>query len=228
MQDIRDAALGSLVREVFAGHARAGKLELNICVRGGIAHIAGTVARESDLFLVRNLAARIRGIDAVWDVLAIGNRRARVLDVGCGGKKQVRPSLGVDMRAWRGVDVVADLAKGLPFRNGSIDALFTVHCLEHIADLIAAMAEIHRILSPWGVAHIMVPLHGSTNAVADPTHIRFFNRQTFKYFCSRRPGIPLFRPVAVSATSDNILADLSPVKPGQSPAAARELALFFD
>jgi hypothetical protein len=74
----------------------------------------------------------------------------------------------------------------------------------------------------------MVPAAGSTNATADPTHVRFFNRQTFKYFCSWRPHIPLFTPVIVSQTQDNVLADLSPVKDGRKPASHETLALFFD
>ncbi len=228
VSELRDRELERICREVFAEHKELGRIRLALRVKGQIAHLSGIVPSARFRRLARDVAAGIRGISAVWDVLDTAQRRCTAIDIGCGEKKQCARSIGVDIRRWKGVDVVADISGGLPFGDSSIDYVFAVHCLEHIRDLLQAMGEIHRVLSPGGAAHIMVPAHGSTNAVADPTHVRFFNRQTFKYFCSFRPGVPLFRPIAVSVTQDNILADLSPVKRGEKPPSAGELALFFD
>jgi SAM-dependent methyltransferase len=228
-KDLRDKALAGAVRGLFNGHRRLRKLELEVKVRGGVCHISGTVPLRDDLWLVRRAAAGVWGIQAVWDMLGTGNgNNPRVLDIGCGDRKQSSRAIGLDITRGASVDVVADLAKGLPFKDGSMDYVFVVHCLEHVSDLLGAMAELHRVLASDGVAHIMVPFHASTNAIADPTHVRFFNRQTFKYFCAGKPRIPLFRPVMVSSAADNVYADLSPVKTGQKAASLRELSLYFD
>jgi hypothetical protein len=90
------------------------------------------------------------------------------------------------------------------------------------------MNEIHRVLRPGGVLHVLAPCSGCVNALADPTHVRLFNPQTFKYFCIGRPGIRLFRPGCVSGDQWNVYADLWPVHEGEQPATEEELAWFFD
>lgn len=52
----------------------------------------------------------------------------------------------------------------------------------------------------------------SSCAVADPTHVRFFDKQTFKYFCENKSGIKRWRPLIVFSSDDTIFADLSPIK----------------
>ncbi|MFA6240815.1 MAG: class I SAM-dependent methyltransferase [Candidatus Hydrogenedentales bacterium] len=55
-------------------------------------------------------------------------------------------------RAFRG-----DLTR-LPVHGNSVSAVFCIHVLEHIDDDSQALSEIHRILQPGGMAHIMVPI----------------------------------------------------------------------
>jgi SAM-dependent methyltransferase len=54
------------------------------------------------------------------------------------------------------VDVHTDIQK-LPFPDCSFDAVICSHVLEHIPDDRAAIAELHRILRPNGVAYVQVP-----------------------------------------------------------------------
>ncbi|HEX4732972.1 MAG TPA: class I SAM-dependent methyltransferase [Thermoleophilaceae bacterium] len=54
--------------------------------------------------------------------------------------------------------VVADLT-ALPFEDGSFDLLVCSHVLEHVPDDRAAMREMHRVLSPRGMAVIQTPVN---------------------------------------------------------------------
>lgn len=226
---MRDAAVQDAVDELFRAHDRLKSLPCEIVVKGGVAHVHGTLPSNADREHVRHALARIRGVNAVWDTLNTrGNGELRIVDIGCGGAKQIRDAIGVDAHPHDGVDIVCNLENGLPFADGEIDYVFAVHFLEHVSDLIGLMNEIHRVLKPGGVLHAMVPNVSHANAIADPTHVRYFNRQTFKYFCTPHTGVRLFRPVCVTSTRDNVLADLQPVPSGQPAAPDRDLALFFD
>jgi len=46
----------------------------------------------------------------------------------------------------------------VPVKNDAVDFLFCLHVLEHLSDDTRAIAELHRILKPGGVAYLMVPL----------------------------------------------------------------------
>lgn len=225
----RDQALLEDVCDVLRNHRQLDSRRLFVTVRGGVAHISGTVDSAEERRLIRRTVARVRGILAVWDVLPVdGEDQPRVLDIGCGRQKQHSWAIGVDCQPYEGVDVVTNLEDGLPFDDGVIDQVFAVHFLEHVQNLLGLMNEIHRVLKPGGVLHVMVPHHGFVNALADPTHVRFFHPQTFKFFCRPYPDLRVFRPLALSATADNILADLEPVQPAESLPSEQELARFFD
>ncbi len=82
----------------------------------------------------------------------------RLLNLGCGASFHA---------AWINVDTVPaapgilrqDLARGLPYSAGSIDAIYSSHVLEHFAPLVAQnlINECARVLRPGGIARIVVP-----------------------------------------------------------------------
>jgi len=55
--------------------------------------------------------------------------------------------------------MVHNLAKGIPFENGSFDAVYHSHILEHLDREVARgfLAEIKRVLKPGGIVRIVVP-----------------------------------------------------------------------
>lgn len=104
------------------------------------------------------------------------------IDIGCGVSKH-RGTLGVDIVPLPGVDVVADIDRGLPFKDSTIDEIHMSHTLEHVDDFIATMEELYRICKDGALFYIRMP-HGSSTFTTwiDPTHKRGFNLQTFTYF----------------------------------------------
>jgi SAM-dependent methyltransferase len=55
--------------------------------------------------------------------------------------------------------VLHDLSKGIPAANGSVDAVYHSHLLEHLDRPVAEqfMAEVRRVLRPGGIQRIVVP-----------------------------------------------------------------------
>jgi SAM-dependent methyltransferase len=74
--------------------------------------------------------------------------------------------LGCDMRTGRGVDRIEDV-HALSFETGSVGTFILADTLEHVANPIRAMAEIHRCLNDHGVAiyssAMHFPIHGYPN-----------------------------------------------------------------
>lgn len=104
------------------------------------------------------------------------------LDLGCGHRK-IRGCLGVDSEASPTVDVLADINRGLPFMDNSVDEIYVYHILEHLDDFLGAMAEIWRVCQPGGLVFVKVP-HAASPYVTwkDPTHRRGLFIATFAYF----------------------------------------------
>ena len=93
------------------------------------------------------------------------------LDLGCGTRKK-EGFLGVDIREFPGVDVVADLTQPWPWRNGTVAEVFCSHFVEHLdaRERIHFANELHRILMPGGSATLVTPHWASTRAYGDLTH----------------------------------------------------------
>lgn len=107
----------------------------------------------------------------------------RRLDLGCGPNKK-EGYIGIDTHTYPGVDVVRDIdSHGLPFDDDSVDEIRACHLLEHCRNLIFVMNEIYRVLRPEGRLVAVVPIvEVGTGAFRDPTHVRYFNKDSFLYF----------------------------------------------
>jgi SAM-dependent methyltransferase len=88
---------------------------------------------------------------------------AVVLDVG-GGKRQLddRRYLNLEYSRYEEPDILGDGTR-LPFKNASVDLVYTAAVLEHVRDPLAMGREIHRVLKPGGKvlanAAFMQPIH---------------------------------------------------------------------
>jgi len=107
-----------------------------------------------------------------------------ILDIGCGAHKQPG-TIGIDRRPIPGVDVVCDFERGLPFRDGSVEAAYSIHSIEHMRDLITFMEELYRVCAPGATVLIKTPYYASRKAFVDPTHVRFMTEESFGYFTAQ-------------------------------------------
>ena len=95
-----------------------------------------------------------------------------VVDLGCGPKK-LQGALGVDTFAYPGVDLVTDLNQfPWPLEDGRFDHIHASHIIEHVADVVAFLSEVHRIGKPGAKLSIVTPHFSSVNSWVDPTHLR--------------------------------------------------------
>lgn len=105
-----------------------------------------------------------------------------ILDIGCGRNK--RPgALGVDSNRATAADVIADINRGsLPFRDGAFDKIWVVHVIEHVADVIATIEELHRVARPGATIIVETPHYTDFSSFCDPTHRWHLNSFSFRYF----------------------------------------------
>lgn len=99
-----------------------------------------------------------------------GCARHRVLDLGCGQHKR-QGAIGMDRDPRSQADVLGDLdAKRLPFRGDSFDEVHLTHAIEHVADVVALMGEVHRICTPGAIVTVQTPHFSSIHSYTDPGH----------------------------------------------------------
>jgi SAM-dependent methyltransferase len=194
----------------------------------GVAHLTGDVRRPEDLRLVRRRVGELAGVLGVWSRVRVDGRPPVIVDLGCGQTKQYAGNLGLDLRRAPGVDAVAELSTSLPLRDGSVDAVFAVHLIEHLADFLPLIDEAHRVLRPGGMLHVMSPWWGHVNAIADPTHLRLLDVQTFKGICRRADGAPRWFPLHIGCDGASVFADLVRLGRDDPDPDPRLLARFFD
>lgn len=84
-------------------------------------------------------------------------------------------------------DVITDLKQPWPFANSSVMAFRCHDIIEHLPDKQHTMAELHRCLVPGGWALINVPSTDGRGAFQDPTHVSYWNQNSFWYWT--RPEI---------------------------------------
>jgi len=111
------------------------------------------------------------------------------VDLGCGSHKAIGYT-GVDLAPSPSVDVVADLTRRFPFDASSVDRLRAHDIIEHLPDRIHTMNEIWRICKPDALIDIRVPSSDGRGAFQDPTHVSFWNKNSFFYYT--RQYLPYF------------------------------------
>lgn len=83
-----------------------------------------------------------------------------------------------------GEHVVTDLEKGIPLESGSVGFVRAVDFLEHVhqPSVVHVMNEIHRVLAPGGLFYSLTPSTDGRGAFQDPTHVSFWNSNSFFYY----------------------------------------------
>ena len=81
------------------------------------------------------------------------------------------------------VDYICDVTEGLPFPDNSVGVIRAVDFMEHIEDKIALMNEFYRVLAHGGMLLSLTPSTDGRGAFQDPTHVSYWNENSFWYFC---------------------------------------------
>jgi predicted SAM-dependent methyltransferase len=80
------------------------------------------------------------------------------------------------------------LNQGIPLPDNSVGVLNASHVIEHLKDPIKTMREIHRVLAHGGWAFIEVPSTDGRGAFQDPTHVSYWNENSFLYYTDYNVG----------------------------------------
>jgi len=153
------------------------------------------------------------------------------VDLGCGDHKP-DGFVGVDAVAGPGVDLVCDLTGRFPFETGSVGYLRAHDVIEHLPDRLHTMNEIWRVCRDGAIVDIRVPSTDGRGAFQDPTHVSYWNANSFFYYALEHPafltlcrkygfrGAFRLRSLSSSATADQVVhvhALLEAVKPAAVP-----------
>ena len=90
-------------------------------------------------------------------------------------------------------DLQADLTKPWPWKDSSVDRIRAFDIIEHLPNKVFTMNEAFRVLKDGGLFEIMVPTTDGRGAHQDPTHVSYWNRNSFFYFEHGNPHLTRFR-----------------------------------
>ena len=102
----------------------------------------------------------------------------RLVDL-CGGLNAPAGYETVDVA---GGDIQADLNDRWPFDDGSVGVIRAHDALEHLWDPKHVMREAFRVLAPQGWFLTKTPSTDGRGAFQDPTHVSFWNSNSFWYY----------------------------------------------
>ena len=119
------------------------------------------------------------------NALAWTHRRGlKALDLGAAHNKP--PGyLGVDQYEGPGVDIVGEISRGIDLPDSSVGVIRAVDFLEHVVDKVSLFNELYRLLAHGGVLVSLTPSTDGRGAFQDPTHVAYYNENSFWYFTDR-------------------------------------------
>ena len=96
-------------------------------------------------------------------------------------------------------DICSDLNKRWPFDDNSVGVVRSMGVFEHLKDPVHTMKELSRVLAPGGWAFIQVPSTDGRGAFQDPTHVSFWNENSFLYYTDSNWAKYICSPVRFQA-----------------------------
>lgn len=109
-----------------------------------------------------------------------------ILDIGCGTRKAEPGALGIDRSPSPATDIVWDLDQyPWPLDSNRFERIHLSHIIEHVHDVMATMAEVHRVARPGGSVFVTTPHFSSHNSYTDPTHVRHLAAASFDHLTGK-------------------------------------------
>lgn len=94
----------------------------------------------------------------------------RTLDLGC-GRKKTPGAVGLDGSRNADADVIGDLDRPpYPLKSNVFDRVVLHNVIEHLADVVAVLGEVHRVARPGAEVIIRTPHFSSLYSWRDVTH----------------------------------------------------------
>ncbi len=84
-------------------------------------------------------------------------------------------------------DQIADLGANWPWEDSSVAYIKALDIIEHLPNKMRTMNEAWRVLIPGGLLEIVVPTTDGPGAWQDPTHVSYWNRNSFLYYTAGDP-----------------------------------------
>jgi predicted SAM-dependent methyltransferase len=115
--------------------------------------------------------------------VVVKEKKAIKLNLGSGYRK-IEGYVNIDNREECFPDLLCDVRDGLPFEDNAVEEVRCWDFLEHIAPnkVVFVMEEIYRVLKAGGKFEFMVPSTDGRGAFQDPTHVSFWNSNSFLYY----------------------------------------------
>ncbi len=143
-------------------------------------HQSQTQVLQNQLIQQKNTELYLQNISSI---LLSWSRQNNLLALDMGAAHQKKEGyLAVDMYAQPHVDIVCDCNKRLPFEDNSVGVIRAYDFMEHIKDAVHLMNEFHRILAHGGMLLSRTPSTDGRGAFQDPTHVSFWNENSFWYY----------------------------------------------
>jgi SAM-dependent methyltransferase len=119
-------------------------------------------------------SSRIRSLPSEWVKINLGSNR------------NVLPGwINTDIYPFEGVDVVADLNQPWPWDDDYATYIRAYDLVEHLRSPAFTMNEAWRVLGHGGIFEIWVPSTDGRGAFQDPTHVSYWNFNSFQYYSKR-------------------------------------------
>jgi len=106
------------------------------------------------------------------------NNGLQMIDL-CGGHGKPEGYTSIDLK---NADIIADLDGPWPLGDNSVGLIRAVDSLEHLKNPQHTMKEIYRVLVHGGALLSLTPSTDGRGAFQDPTHVSFWNRNSFFYY----------------------------------------------
>lgn len=146
----------------------------------------------------------------------------------------ITPKAGYETVDLRNADIIADLNDRWPFEDSSVGIVRAIDVIEHLRDPLHTMRELYRVLAPGGWAMLKVPSTDGRGAFQDPTHVSFWNQNSFWYYTKKEYAKFIGEPVRFQASrvyttdknADQVcwtVAHLVSLKDGYRPAGLIEI-----
>jgi glycosyltransferase involved in cell wall biosynthesis len=97
-------------------------------------------------------------------------------------------------------DINCDLNERWPFEDSSVGVIRSFDVFEHLKNSIHTMKEVQRVLAPGGWLICQVPSTDGRGAFQDPTHVSFWNENSFHYYTKASKAKYIDMPVRFQAS----------------------------